>query len=101
MMFIILFEDEPQADPAIRRTHMARHLNFLEQNAATIEIAGPLSDSSGTGRGGLWIVKARSEAAVTELVHADPFWPTGLRKSFTILRWHQVFADGARLIDPC
>ena len=31
---------------------------------------------------------------IDALVKADPFWPTGLRKSVRILKWNQVFADG-------
>lgn len=100
MIFTILFKDDPNADPAIRKTYMAQHLQFLEQNADTIQAAGPLIDAQGAGQGGLWVVDAETEAQVTALVHADPFWPTGLRAGFTILTWHQVFADGARRIDP-
>ena len=31
-------------------------------------------------------------------IKADPFWPTGLRRSVRILSWAQVFAEGRRLI---
>jgi uncharacterized protein YciI len=42
-------------------------------------------------------VEAKDAAEVDALVKADPFWPTGLRKSVRILAWTQVFADGKRL----
>ncbi|MEL6171321.1 MAG: YciI family protein [Pseudomonadota bacterium] len=100
MKFIILFEDAPDADPDIRTKHMKEHLEFLENNSSKIEAAGPLSDSAGEGRDGLWIVDVESEDEVNRLVHEDPFWPTGLRKSYSIIGWKQVFADGARLIHP-
>lgn len=100
MKFIILFEDALDADPDIRKTHMAKHLDFLEGNADKIEAAGPLSDPAKTGRDGLWIVEAASEQEVQQLVHEDPFWPTGLRKSYSIIKWTQVFANGSRLIHP-
>jgi len=100
MKFIILFEDDPAADPGIRKTHMPAHLAFLEANAGKVEAAGPLSKLSGQGAGGLWIVDAADEGEVEALVHEDPFWPTGLRKSIAILNWRQVYADGARLIHP-
>ena len=32
-----------------------------------------------------------------DLVHEDPFWPTGLRKSVRVLLWKRVFADGKSL----
>jgi uncharacterized protein len=99
MKFIILFEDNPSADPGIRRTHMPAHLAFLEANSRRISAAGPLSKPSGASAGGLWLVDLGSEGEIEQLIHQDPFWPTGLRKSFTILKWTQVYADGARLIE--
>ena len=100
MKFIILFEDNPEADPNIRQTHMAQHLAFLERHADRIEAAGPLSDSEGRGRDGLWIVEVAGLAEAEALVRDDPFWTTGLRRSHAILAWRQVFANGARLIQP-
>lgn len=100
MKFVILFEDAPNADPGIRKTHMAKHLDFLERNADKVEAAGPLSDTAGQGRDGLWIVEAGSEAEADQLVREDPFWPTGLRKSYSIIEWKKVYADGSRLIHP-
>ncbi|MEJ6404271.1 hypothetical protein [Yoonia sp. 2307UL14-13] len=44
MTHIIIFEDAPDADPDIRKKHMAAHLQFLENNADTITAAGPLHD---------------------------------------------------------
>ncbi len=99
MKFIILFEDAAEADPDIRKTHMANHLEFLERNSDKIEAAGPLTDADGCGRDGLWIVEANSEDDVDKLVHEDPFWPTGLRKSYSIINWRQVYANGSRLIE--
>ncbi len=98
MKFIILFEDAPDANPELRKTHMATHLEFLEKNSAQIEAAGPLSDPKGRGRDGLWIVEANSEDEVDRLVREDPFWPTGLRKSYSVIKWKQVYAGGSRLI---
>ncbi|MEM7523459.1 MAG: YciI family protein [Pseudomonadota bacterium] len=98
MTFIILFEDNPDAAPDIRTAHMPAHLAFLKRRAATIQAAGPLFDGGGASAGGLWLVDAATEADAEALVREDPFWPTGLRKSFTALRWKQVFADGKALI---
>lgn len=105
MTFIILFEDNPAADPDIRKTHMAAHLAFLDTHAASILAAGPLFSPGGAGpggaaAGGLWLVEAESAGAAAGLVHEDPFWPTGLRQGFTVLEWKRVFLDGRRLIDP-
>jgi len=101
MKFAVLLEDNPAADADIRQKHMPAHLAFLEENREMIEAAGPLpvfgAGSSG-GSGGLWIVEAPDEETVETLIHTDPFWPTGLRKSVQILVWKQVFANGKKLI---
>ncbi|MEM9279467.1 MAG: YciI family protein [Pseudomonadota bacterium] len=98
MKYIILFEDNPDLGEDVRASHMPQHLTFLEENRQTIESAGPLREPDGNAAGGLWIVEAGSDAEVKQLVENDPFWPTGLRKSFRILEWKQVFADGVRLV---
>lgn len=97
MKFIILFEDAADADPDLRKRHMRAHLDFLERHAGTVEAAGPLADTEGRGRNGLWIVEAAARDEVERLVREDPFWPTGLRASVSILRWTQVFAEGRRI----
>ncbi len=98
MLFAILFEDDPQADPAIRKSHMPAHLDFLEANADRVQAAGPMATREGKAAGGLWLVEAESAEAVDALARDDPFWPTGLRKSVQVLAWTQVFADGQRKI---
>ncbi len=99
MLYAVLFTDDPsQAD--IRRQLMPAHLDFLERNKAAVHSAGPLLDAQGGAAGGLWLVEANDAQAVQQLVQADPFWPTGLRKDVRVLAWRQVFADGRRLIAP-
>jgi len=94
MKFIVLFEDNPAIGLDVRKMHMQQHLTFLEKNNQQIDTAGPLQSADGTAAGGLWIVNGESEEIAEELVRADPFWPTGLRQSYKIMRWSQVFADG-------
>jgi uncharacterized protein len=96
MRFIVLFEDDPR-HAAERQRLMPQHLAFLEANANAVLAAGPLRAVDGTPAGGLWLVEATDAAAVTMLVEADPFWPTGLRKSVRVLEWVRVFAEGRRL----
>ncbi|MCB9959373.1 MAG: hypothetical protein H6843_12290 [Rhodospirillaceae bacterium] len=100
MKYAVLFEDDPSAGPGIRAAHMARHLAFLEAHAERVRAAGPLAKPDGQAAGGLWIVEAEDAEAVRGLVEADPFWPTGLRRSVQILAWTQVFADGRRQVGP-
>ncbi|MEQ9489988.1 MAG: YciI family protein [Alphaproteobacteria bacterium] len=95
MQYVVLFEDNPDADPEIRNAHMQDHLGFLEA-AGNVGAAGPLTTRDGAAAGGIWLVEAEDAAAVDALVKRDPFWPTGLRKSVQVLAWTQVFADGQR-----
>jgi uncharacterized protein len=98
VFYVILFEDD-ETRAEMRTRHMAEHLALLEVNATAIRAAGPLDDAdAGTAAGGLWLVEAERLEAVRALYQADPFWPTGLRKSVRVLRWRQVFANGHRLI---
>lgn len=99
MLYIVLFEDNPDADPDIRAAHMPAHLKFLEENAGLVISAGPLKTRDGDAAGGVWMVQAPNAETVDDLVRTDPFWPTGLRKSVQVLAWTQVFADGKRRID--
>jgi hypothetical protein len=97
-LFAVLFEDDP-ARAEVRGELMPAHLAFLERNAARVQAAGPLKNAAdGASAGGLWLVDASDKDAVDSLVREDPFWPTGLRRSVSVLEWKQVFADGARRI---
>ena len=97
MQYAVFFEDNEEHSDK-RSEFMADHLRFLETHAEKISAAGPLKDAeSGAASGGLWLVRARNSAEVTELVKTDPFWPTGLRKSVRVLEWNQVYKDGRRL----
>ena len=100
MLFAVLFEDAADAPADLRARHMAAHLSFLEANAQAVRAAGPLVERDGAAAGGLWLVEAADAATVDALVAADPFWPTGLRKSVRVLEWRQVFTDGARRAPP-
>ncbi len=89
-LYMVLFEDDDRhADQ--RPVHMDAHLAFLKQNAKSVLAAGPLTDSKDRKpAGGMWLVTADTAEQVDALVKADPFWPTGLRKSVRFLEWKQV-----------
>ncbi|MEL6220281.1 MAG: YciI family protein [Pseudomonadota bacterium] len=99
MLYAVLFEDAADAPADLRRQYMAAHLDFLTTHSDQILAAGPLSEGEAPA-GGLWLVEADKPTAVEALIHADPFWPTGLRASVRVLAWTRVFANGQRLIDP-
>ncbi len=97
-LFAVLFEDEPALAANARNLHMADHLAFLDRNGDKVRAAGPLCDStSGASVGGLWLVEATDYSEAYALVQADPFWPTGLRRSVRVLAWRQVFSEGCRV----
>ena len=99
MKFIVLFEDNPSTGSDVRARLMPEHLKFLKRNSAKVESAGPLKAGDGLPAGGLWIVEADCTVTVQQLVEEDTFWPTGLRKSVSILAWTQVFVKGRALIN--
>ena len=98
MLYVVLFEDNAGLGAEVRGTHMQAHLSFLEAHASRIKAAGPLKTQANEPAGGLWVVDAADPKEVDAIVKADPFWPTGLRKSVRILAWTQVFAAGKRQI---
>ncbi|MDY0872331.1 YciI family protein [Dongia rigui] len=91
MLYSVLFEDNVTRAEAIRREFLPDHLVFLERNRGRIIAAGPLRDASDAPAGGMWLVRAETPDVVEELVRADPFWPTGLRRSHRVLQWQRVF----------
>jgi len=98
MKYAVLFEDNDEF-AHMRPKFMADHLQFLGDNSDKIEAAGPMKDGrTQDPAGGLWIVEAGNVGQVQALVEADPFWPTGLRKSIQILEWTQVYVDGKKMI---
>ncbi|MGH1466467.1 MAG: YciI family protein [Cognatishimia sp.] len=98
MKYVVLFEDNPETDLCTRLSYLPLHLAYLEKNAEQITAVGGLSDADDIGRGDLWVLSAENEDEVVRFVREDPFWPTGLRKSFQIMRWRQVFANGLRIV---
>jgi uncharacterized protein YciI len=92
MDYVVIFEDDDKI-VSKRAEFMSDHLAFLRSHAGRIAAAGPLRDAAtGASAGGLWLVSAASCLEVETLVKADPFWPTGLRKSFRIVEWTKVHA---------
>lgn len=101
MLYVVLFEDNPEISSNVRPLVLPQHLDFLDAHADQVKAAGPLSDETQeVPRGGLWLVEAENEAAVRRLILEDPFWATGLRQSVQISRWTRVFAEGRRTATP-
>lgn len=91
MIYCVFFEDDEQFSGA-RAIHMRAHLEFLKKNQHIIREAGPLFDIFEKKSAGLWVAEADSVDDVIRCIEMDPFWPTGLRKSYRLMEWHQVFS---------
>jgi len=95
MLFVVLFNDRPEAF-ALREREMAAHLAFLKQHEKTVKVAGSLRESPEyKPMGACWIVEAANKAAVQALIEADPFHAMGLRASHRILHWSKAFDKAA------
>ncbi|MGE4247879.1 MAG: YciI family protein [Parvibaculaceae bacterium] len=96
MDYAVIFADNEEKSGK-RAEFMKEHIAFLRAHDGLISAAGPMKDAqTGSPAGGLWLVSAASAEEVVALVKADPFWPTGLRKSYQILEWKKVHAVAAR-----
>ena len=94
MIYVILFEDNEEFSDR-RAKYMEQHLAFLRAHANNIISAGPLlEENTQQGAGGLWLVEGQDVETIQSLITTDPFWNTGLRKSYQILQWKQVFSEG-------
>ncbi|WP_147125386.1 YciI family protein [Shimia ponticola] len=93
--FAVLFQENPATDKSVRTEVFPEHLAFLKENADRVRDAGTLFFGDTSRFGGMWIVEAQTRDEVEALVHADPFWPTGLRLSYDILEWRKVLEAGA------
>ena len=97
MKYLVLFEDNDEFGH-MREKHMDAHLQFMADNDASFDAAGPLRDArTAEPAGGVWVIDAADAAEVQALVEADPFFATGLRKSVRILEWTQTYAGGRKL----
>lgn len=92
MQYVVLFENNPETCVTIRLSYLPLHIAFLQRHSHAIEAAGTLSDGSDPAHAAMWVLEAENEAEVERYVREDPFWPTGLRKSFKIMRWRQWFS---------
>ncbi|RMP31108.1 YciI family protein [Pseudomonas coronafaciens] len=91
MLFAVFFEDKPE-ESEVRKKNLIDHIQWLERHKELILVGGSLREHpSSDPLGGLWLVEAESKETVTRLIHTDPFWIEGLRKSFKILHWSKAF----------
>jgi len=95
--FVVLFEENPAADPSIRERVFPEHISYLAKNFSYVTAAGTVFYETGRRFGGMWVVQAAERREVEALVTEDPFWPTDLRKCYKILEWRVVFGNGEKI----
>jgi hypothetical protein len=69
--------DAPDA-PALRKEHLAAHLQYAESILDRIAVGGPLRAGNGPDFGSLIIVTADSEAEARSILEADPYYRAGV-----------------------
>lgn len=93
MLFVVRFTDKP-GSLALRQQLLTEHLRWLEEHQDVVRVAGSLRpEPSDPPVGACWVVEEKSNAAVENLLKADPFWTGGLRASYEILHWSKAFPD--------
>lgn len=66
------------------------HLQFWDDNKASMVLAGPFLDADGKATGSLMIVKADDQSAAEALVANDPYAEAGLFESVVVRPWNWV-----------
>ncbi len=85
MLFIVRFEDRPQA-MALRRQHQPAQEAYIAARRDTIRASGPLHrDDLGRESGGLWYVDAPDRRSAEAVCHASPYWQAGVHNRLTVM----------------
>ena len=91
MLFAVIFEDHADK-PEVRKTMLPDHVAWLGLHRDKILVGGSLRESMDANPvGGLWIVEATGHPEIEELLQTDPFYTSGLRKSWAIRHWTKAF----------
>lgn len=89
-LFAVRFHDRPGAGE-VRKQLLQAHLEWVAAHQDVVRVAGSLRESpEGAPVGGLWVVRAQTQAAVEALIATDPFTTGGLRAGWEILYWSKA-----------
>ena len=90
-MYAVICFDRPDS-AALRDTHRAAHMEFLNANAARIVYGGPLKNApEGPSTGALIVVDCATRTEAEALAAADPFYRGGVYESVAVRAFKQVF----------
>jgi uncharacterized protein YciI len=77
-------------DALTKRTpYREAHLQGLQvqKESGVLQALGPTTDNTQV----FGIYEAESDAAVRQLVEADPYWENGIWTEYQVYEWNQVF----------
>jgi len=91
MLWAVYCIDKPDS-AALRKEHLAAHVEYLKKNSGKIFLSGPLqSDDAAANVGSLWILKADSREAAQAFADNEVFVRAGVFQSVTVRRMRQGF----------
>jgi uncharacterized protein YciI len=95
--FIMIGHD--QADgPALRQAHRAAHLAYWRDlPGKPLYFGGPMLSDAGAPRGSMMVIEAADEAALQDLLAADPYVKAALFAHTEIAPFRVVFEKGELL----
>jgi uncharacterized protein YciI len=86
MHYIIISEDKPNAFE-LRAAQRPAHLDYLKEQDAILQAAGPFLDDQDRMIGSLFIVDVPSEVEARAFAAGDPFAKAGLFASTKVRKW--------------
>ena len=90
MRWVAIFDDDEHMQ-AVRATHAAAHLDYLDAHAQEIVLGGGLREAPGDAFvGGLWVLEVDSRERAVALVEDDPSYDHGARR-YRLLVWGKAF----------
>jgi hypothetical protein len=90
-MYAVICFDRPES-AALRDTHRAAHVAFLDANAPRIVYGGPLKNAAdGPSTGALIVLDCATRAEAEAVIGADPFYRGGVYESVSVRAFKQVF----------
>ena len=90
-MYAVICFDRPDS-AALRDTHRAAHMEYLNANAARIAYGGPLKNAAdGPSTGALIVLDCATREEAEAIIGADPFYRAGVYESVSVRDFKQVF----------
>jgi uncharacterized protein YciI len=90
-MYAVICFDRPDS-AALRDTHRAAHMEYLNANAARIAYGGPLKNAGdGPSTGALIVLDCATRQEAEAIIGADPFYRAGVYESVSVRAFKQVF----------